>query len=86
VAQRLAHSQQAVAFAGLKRLALSCAPSNDLKAGLLSFDFKLLDGRTVDHTENKRPQRGPGPSTKVFEPNGARSHNTPSPDDAAGST
>ena len=51
-AQGLAHNQQAVAFAGLKRLALS-----RLKAGQLSFDFKLLDGRAVDHSETKAPAR-----------------------------
>jgi hypothetical protein len=60
VRKRLAHSQQALAFAGLKRLALSAPQVNDLKAGLLSFNFKLLDGRAVDHSENKGPSAGRG--------------------------
>jgi hypothetical protein len=85
VRKRLAHSQQALAFAGPQRLTLSRAPCNDLKAGLLSFDFKLLDGRAVDHSE-KAPARAGAKYQGVRTEQSQKPQLTPSPDDDAGST
>jgi hypothetical protein len=58
VRKRLAHSQQALAFAGLKRLALSRPPVTTSKGGCCRSISNC--GRAVDHSENKGPSAGRG--------------------------
>jgi hypothetical protein len=69
------------AFAGLKRLALSRAPSNDLKAGLHCSTAALWI--TV---KTKAPARAGAKYQGVRTEQSQKPQLTPSPDDAAGST